>query len=288
MQTGWIDGMSAAKYLADPCETPSLSSSIASLIVSKSPWHAWRAHPKLGATTNGSRESQRLGTVVHALLLGEEHRIEVIDADDYKTRVARETRDVAEAHGRIPVKRGDLPEHKRNADEIRKGLDRFGITLDSMATERVAFWRDGETGAACRARLDAWDGLTIYDLKTTRDASPLAIERAVRAYDYHVQQAAYLSAVEHVEPHLAGRITFVFLFVENGTNEVVPVELGSELAAIGANRWRRAVDAWARCLKANRWPGHAPSGPLLIDSSDWASTADQAAALDLRERMAGI
>jgi hypothetical protein len=289
MQTGWIDGMSAAEYLADPCDKPSLSSSIAHLLLTKSPRHAWRAHPKLGAASSGSTESQALGTVVHAMLLGEAHRFDLLDVEDYKTKAAREARDASLAAGRIPVKRGEMAEHAATAETIRDGLRRFSIDLEASArrhTERVAVWE--ESGVQCRARLDCVDGATVYDLKTTRDASPLAIERAVRTYDYHVQRAAYVSAVEHVEPRLAGRVRFVLLFVETDTLEVVPVELGGGLVAIGVDRWRRAVDAWSRCLKAGTWPGYAPAEPLRIECSDWASTADQVAALELRERMAGL
>jgi hypothetical protein len=282
----WIDGMSAAEYLADPCDAPSLSSSIASLLVSKSPFHAWRAHPRLGNVRESSDEQDR-GTVIHALVLGEHHRFAVLDVTDYKTKAARERRDDATARGMIAVKRAFYDDCALEAAGVCDKLrGRYGIELGDMAVERVAVWSEG--GTICRARLDAWDGCTIYDLKTTRDASPAAIERTIRTYDYHVQQAAYTSAVEHVEPHLAGRVKFVFLFVENDTGEVVPVELGSGLAAIGVNRWRRAVDAWTRCMRTNKWPGYAPTEPLRVECSEWASTNDQVAALELRERMAGI
>lgn len=278
--------MSAAEYLADPCDAPSLSSSVASLIVSKSPWHAWRAHPRLGNMRESSDEQDR-GTIVHALVLGEHHRFEVLDVDDFRTKAARERRDDATARGKLAIKRAFYGECADEANEIRATLvERYGIDLAGMKVERTAVWREG--GAVCRARIDAWDGRTIYDLKTTRDASPVAIERAVRSYDYHVQQAAYVSAVEHIEPHLAGRVRFVFLFVENDTNEVVPVELDGGLATIGANRWKRAVDVWARCLKANKWPGYAPHEAIRVECSEWASTADQVAAAELRERMADV
>jgi hypothetical protein len=283
---GWHDDMPVSTYLADPCDVPSLSSSIASLIVSKSPWHAWRAHPKLGNLRESSDEQDR-GTVIHALVLGEFHRFDVLDVKDFRTNDAKAMRDSAVKRGLLPIKKTDYDACAADAADILDKLrTRYSIELADMAVERVAVWQ--EDGATCRARLDAWDGQTIYDLKTTRDASPVAIERAVRAYDYHVQQAAYVSAVEHIEPHLAGRVKFVFLFVENDTNEVVPVELDGGLAAIGVNRWRRAVDAWIRCIKANKWPGHAPREAIRVECSEWASTADQVAALELRERMIDV
>ena len=44
MRTG-IFTIPAADYHADPCEVPSLSASIASLLVNRSPFHAWSAIP---------------------------------------------------------------------------------------------------------------------------------------------------------------------------------------------------------------------------------------------------
>ena len=43
--TGWHE-LSDEVYHADPCPSPSLSSSIANLVIDKSLMHAWRAHPR--------------------------------------------------------------------------------------------------------------------------------------------------------------------------------------------------------------------------------------------------
>ena len=43
----WLLDMPEADYHKDPSPTPSLSSSIAKLLVNESPYHAYRQHPRL-------------------------------------------------------------------------------------------------------------------------------------------------------------------------------------------------------------------------------------------------
>jgi exodeoxyribonuclease VIII len=173
---------------------------------------------------------------------------------------------------------------------VHIGLARFGVSLGKghIRRERVAVWQ--EAGVLCRARIDAFDERTgtIYDVKTTRLATDVALERSVRDYGYHVQAAAYTSAVEHLEPVLAGRVRFVLLFVETDTWEVVPVDLAGDLRELGARRWRRAVDAWGRCLKAAEWPGYATKEIKTLNVSQWAMTQDEFDAGELRDRLEGL
>src|SRR5688572_24266058 len=59
-----------ADYHLDPCVTPSLSSSIAHTLVTKSPLHAWTEHPRFGALRSESSKAQDEGSIIHKLLLG--------------------------------------------------------------------------------------------------------------------------------------------------------------------------------------------------------------------------
>src|SRR5262245_50563917 len=59
-----------AEYLADPCPAPSLSASIAHILLSQSPRHAWEAHPRLNPHYEPEEaEAFDLGTAAHAYLL---------------------------------------------------------------------------------------------------------------------------------------------------------------------------------------------------------------------------
>ena len=62
--------MPAEKYHADPCMVPSLSNSVAQILLSESPRKAWFSHPKLN-TAFAEKEDGKfdIGTAAHAVLL---------------------------------------------------------------------------------------------------------------------------------------------------------------------------------------------------------------------------
>src|SRR3979411_2799004 len=71
----------AADYHADPCERPSLSSSIAKILIEKTPRHAWTAHPWLNPNFVPKQDSKfDLGSAVHELMLGKGVGYTVIEA----------------------------------------------------------------------------------------------------------------------------------------------------------------------------------------------------------------
>jgi hypothetical protein len=61
-------------------------------------------------------------------------------------------------------------------------------------------------GVLFRGRIDAANDRTVYDVKTTSDASPEAFTRDAAKFDYHLQAAAYL--------RLTGRKEFKWIVVE--------------------------------------------------------------------------
>ena len=62
--------MPADQYHADPCEAPSLSSSLIKVLCSQSPIHAKAKHPRLSAQiAEDEAEHYDIGTVAHAILL---------------------------------------------------------------------------------------------------------------------------------------------------------------------------------------------------------------------------
>lgn len=268
--------MSAEEYHTDPCSTPSLSASIAHVISSQSPLHAYARHPKLGGVPRKDTRAFDMGSLAHSLLLGAGKEIAVIEADDWKTKVAREARDDARAEGKIPVLVRDHDEAKDAADTLRQRFAGFGIVLDGDS-ETTAFWtettRDGAK-VQCRGMQDHLKLPTIYDLKSCRSASVGSCQRHVDSYGYAIQRAAYVSAMEKIRPDLAGRIDFVFVFFELAPPfAVTPVRLSGEFRELGERRWRRAVETWERCLRENYWPGYTES-IVDLDPPRWALAND--------------
>ncbi len=258
-----VEDLPADEYHADPCEGPSLSSSIANILDRDSPSKAWAAHPKLGGKARKHTEAFTRGTLIHALMLGEEESIEVVRADDFKTKAARAQRDEAFAQGRTPVIEADFDEASVAAQRITTKMAGLGIVLYGK-TEVSAFWTEiassGER-VQCRGRWDhvaAVDGrVVIHDMKSTIRAHPDLLAKKIDDYGYCTQSAAYCRAAEEIYGVPRGQVTYLLVFVELAEPyEVTPVALSQGFADIGERRWQRAVDTWARCLREGRWPGY--------------------------------
>ena len=65
-----VYSISLQQYVADPVVRPSLSASIGWTLLTRSPLHAWAAHPRLGqADETAPTKAMDFGTVAHRLLL---------------------------------------------------------------------------------------------------------------------------------------------------------------------------------------------------------------------------
>jgi len=273
-----LPGVTPEEYHADPCERPSLSASIAATLVNRSPAHAWLEHPRLGGVGIEPTRAMDMGSLVHRLVLGIGPDVAVIDADDWRSKAAREARDEARAAGRLPVLRRQMQEAEAMATCLRQSLERLHppIVLDGVSEICITWQEDSASGPVlCRAMLDQLviDGggrATIYDLKTTHSARPKDCERRALDMGYDIQQAAYCRGLLRARPELAGRIDFVFLFLESSPPHcVTPARLGGILEDLGEQKWRRAVEMWARCTKDNHWPGYV-DGPVSLNAPPWA------------------
>lgn len=174
---GLYPDISNEDYHADPCPEPSLSSSLAKLIVNKTPAHAKLAHPKLNPDYEPTVSNQfDLGSVAHAMMLHDDRDIVVLDYDAYRSKAAKADRDEARAKGKIPILaaqyetacamvragRAQLDQHEEAWEAFRKGYGQ---------PEQTLIWRDGPENAPiwCRMRLD-WkpnNGNVFWDYKTT-------------------------------------------------------------------------------------------------------------------------
>lgn len=267
-----------AEYHRDPCDVPSLSSSIAKILLERSPLHARYAHPKLGGGVRESTDAQNRGSIIHKLLLGKGSEIAIINHDDYRKTEAREARDAALNAGQIPIKLKDYAEISSAADSIRARLLDIGFDLQQMGSlvEQAIEWdEEGEHGPVrCRAMFD-WVNVAsgdILDVKSIDDASPESAARSMWRYQYHMQDAAYRSALNALRRHhgLDGESTFTFLFAElDAPYGVLPAKCNGAFREIGEARWRAAVRKWERCVLSGDWHGYA-SETVRLEPPGWA------------------
>jgi len=263
--TARILPISAAQYhrderSADPTDPPSLSASLAKILATQSPAHAYAAHPKLGGKKHEPTKAMSGGTLIHSLVLEAGRGIVVLDFENYKTKAAQEAKAEALATERIPVLVDDMADAVAASVKIRRRLEDAGVLLDGMS-EEVIEWHDATADGEpviCRSMLDHRSGGVIYDLKTTASASPDDFGRSVARYGYDIQAAAYQRAVRALRPDLDGRIEFLFCAVELDEPHAVAVyRPGGDVIELGERRWERAVERWAACLKTGSWPDYS-------------------------------
>lgn len=267
--------LSDAEYHADPAKLPSLSASIATVLVSRSPRHAWLLHPKLGGAKRKPTREMNRGSLIDALLLDRGRRIKVIQADDYRTKVARETRAEAELDGALVCLEREMDAALIIAERIREQCTGAGIVLNGISQAAVLWQEETSHGPIeCRGRMDHLlpDLGIIYDLKTTKSAHPEAFRRSMIEFGYDIQWAAYTSAMRALRPDLAGREEMTFIVCEmEEPYLVVPIRPSGSMRELGNARWRRACELWARCVREDHWPGYSPGNqPIYVDAPSWA------------------
>jgi len=250
------------EYYADPCERPSLNYSTAAIMITTSCRAAHYFHPKLGGHQKKQTGSMKLGALADALLLGGEDRIVEFDIDAWRKTADKEARDDLLAQRMIPAKTAEIASARDMVGEIRRILSAdFGIALDGQFQLALEWTEQSRLGPVlCRGKLDHWDegSCTIHDVKATANARPDNVQRQAVAMGYDIQAAAYISAVEHWRPDLAGRVEFIDLHCHTDEPfDVVPIRACGSFIDLGRMRWQRAIDQWAECLDSGKWPGMA-------------------------------
>ncbi len=271
MKAGMFPEISHEDYHADKIgEVPTLSRSIAHTIVSRSPAHARYEHPRLGG---GERPTPTPdmdgGTLMGALLLGKGADIVAVDAKDWRTDLAKATRDEIRAMGKLPILKYKLDAAQETAEMLRGRLKARGIEFNGQSEVTVVWQSDG---AWCRARLDHWwpNEATILDLKWTENADPVALGRHMVNYGEDIQCVSYTEAVETVISELAGRVRFRFVAIESAPPYAISIcEARGTMRELGAQRWRRAVATWKDCLETGVWPEYG-SGVLGVEAPPYA------------------
>ncbi len=270
--------ISPDEYHADPCDTPSLSSSIAKTIITRSAFHAWREHPKLGGERRGPSKAMDAGSLIHSLVLDGGTGLRVIDADDYRTTAAKDARTAAQEQGFVPVLRNAIDSMRKAAERIASRLAGRDINLDGRSGAVIVWEERSRHGPVqCRAMLDhLWPTGQYLELKTIATADQPTCERQAFNLGYDIQLAAYTSAVEHLLPNMTGRIDPLIAFAEVDEPNCVSVfRINESLAELGRRRWRRAVETWAECLHTNTWHEYQPRTQIgYLSAPGWAASRE--------------
>ena len=111
------------------------------------------------------------------------------------------------------------------------------------------------------------------DYKTTADASPAGVQKAIEKYSYHQQDALYCKGIE-AAGLVTGSVRFLFVFQQKTPPYLVTVrELTDGDREIGRARNERALAVYAECERTGEWPDW--TGPTddipFINLPTWAA-----------------
>ncbi len=263
--------LSAEDYHAGEEGQPRLSASIAHILCSASPKHAWTAHPRLNPLYERVEEEKfDVGKAAHSVLLEGDDCIYVVHEDSWRKDVAKEAREYARSLGKVPLLATKRDEVMAMVDAVREQLAAHSadppLFADGQAEVSI-HWDEAEV--ACKARLD-WlrtDCATIDDLKTTsRSANPESYRRNLFSVGAHVQAAFYIRAVESatgVTPR------FRWCVVETAPPYALSVlEPGGDVLAAGRSDMEYALNVWRSCMATGSWPAYPPT-VHRIEAPSW-------------------
>jgi hypothetical protein len=262
-------------YHKDCVIEPSLSASIANILLTRSPAHARQAHPRLNPDYAPEEDSRfDLGSAAHALLLERDgSRIAWVEADDWRSANARAARIDARAGGLLPVLARYQPVMREMVRVAHETIERseFAGIFTRGKPERTLAWQDD--GIWCRSRVD-WltdDHATILEYKSTANASFGFFSRQIGNMGYDLQAEFYrrglaalglndnpvqiILAQEIEPPYACALYTLSNAFIEVAQHKV-----------------ERAVQTWRMCMQSGLWPAYG-TGIAVIDPPAWEANA---------------
>lgn len=260
--TPGIYQIQADEYHRDPCPTASLSSSIANILLDQSPQHAWLAHPRLNPQYVRDEGDSRfdLGSAAHMMLLERrEDRIVRVQADDWRTKAAKEARAEAQAAGKFAVLERQFVDMLAMCGAAQDYLNttELGDLLATGDAERAVLWQEHSLWYRCRPDLMSEDRRIVLDYKSTASAAPDFIARQIGRMGYDLQSELYTRGVQAV----TGRedVVFVFLFQEITKPYACSlISLSNAYRSVGQAKAQRAINIWQKCVTADNWPGYSP------------------------------
>lgn len=195
------------------------------------------------------------GHAAHKLLLGVGNELEVVDAEDWRSKDARDQRDQARVNGKVPILQADF---ERAMDLVKATLAHplAGAILSEGEPEQSMYWIDNATGITCRARADWLRDNAVVDVKTCADASPEGFAKACANFRYNMQADWYSEGVQVVTGEDERR-PFIFIAIEKEPPHLVAVyQLDESALALGAQDNHDARRAYAEHESAGEWPGY--------------------------------
>jgi len=243
----------------------------------RSPFHYWSRHLDPDRPAERTKAGQLEGTLAHCSILEPDEfgkRYIVGPSVNKNTKRWKEFAAQSTADGLEAIKVEQYDAAMRQAESVRR-LPDVAEALSRGKAETSAVWQDTQTGVLCRCRPD-WiyepgGGAVILDVKTYSDASPNEFARQIARKGYARQDAMYSEGYT-----LAAQtpvLGFLFLAVESDWPYAASVSmLDDDSKDAGHHEYRRALEVYAECKQANRWPAYS-TGVEVVRLPAWKLVA---------------
>lgn len=271
---GIYPDMPSADYFADPTPEPSLTQSIAKVLIERSPLHAKCEHPRLRDPVAPDDEpaekyvkAQAIGNAAHLMMIRRGKELAIADFDSWRTKEAKAFREEAEAAGKTPI----LVSHFETATKMVNVARRQLIECDCPIAfadgegqgEVCIAWQEGETWF--RSLIDWMPQYmdVFYDYKTTAmSVAPHGINRLMVDAGWDVQAAMHERGLAILDPGIGAKPTkrrYRFVAQEQDPPfALIVCELPDDVIAMGARKLEYAVRLWRMCMRAGIWPAYPP------------------------------
>lgn len=276
--SGIYHDVPTADYFADPCPSPSLTQSLAKILIERSPLHAWYAHPRLNPNYQHDDDTKfDIGNIAHTLMIGRGKEIVVLDFDDWRTNAAKEAREAAAAEGKLAVLGEKFMVAQAMVRAAHEGLELAGcgdaFKPENGNGEIVAAWQEGSLWFRTMIDWASVQSPVFYDLKTTgMSAAPHGIDRLMATAGWDVQAAFQERGLDAIDLERAGRRKFRFVAQEDEPPYALTVcELPESTMTMGRKKVDHAIKIWRECMEANRFPGYPPE-IVFPQYPGWAET----------------
>ncbi len=243
------------------------SNSVAWRVITQSPFHA-RYSQTAPREEAGVAD---IGTIAHKILLeGSEEGIALIDADDWRTKAAKELRDAAYAEGKTPLLERKMEPIRDMVAAARKFVAQSEIAgvFDTGNAEVTIDWNDD--GLPCKIRPDYLTDQWHISLKTTPgSANPASwIRRQLTPMGYDFGLMFYERGL------LANNIDVdhrLLVIEQEPPYGCCVVALAPSKREIAGNMVHRAIQIWKNCKATGVYPCYSTE-THFAEAAAWEHT----------------
>ena len=275
-----IEDMSFADYLGDPAPEPSVTSGIIRELLTGTPRHVFERTPRLNAhAVPENKAAFDLGSSAHALFVGHGAKLDVIQADSWRTNEAKRQRVESYGAGHTPILEKEFARVKDMADAAATQFSQhadIGYLMPATQREATIIWNEVGVTNRCRpdflyvppadTALDVLPPVIVHYKTTATRLSAAALPRYAAGAGWDITAAHYAAGVKALTGHEPRQY---FAVQENTAPYLgLVLELDPIFVACGTMNREIALGIWAKCLRDNAWPGY-PAGTLRLECPPW-------------------